>query len=288
MPYLYLTLAVFMSASSSIFGTYYNRSESGRLGGAFLYNLIMICSVFLAWAILFCFNFSFELKVLPYSLAFAIFFVLSLFGMISALNYGPTTLTSLFSSLSLLLATVWGLFFWDTKITIIVIVGLVLVAIAIVLCLFNGKKEQKKLSLKWLLFVLMVFFGNAGCSIVQRTQQTDFNGNHGVLFMVVATFIATVCALFMYLKNDKNALKIKANKVLTFPICAGICNMALNFFVILLATSPISPSLVYPVIGVGSLAIVILFSVFAFKEKLKWWQWIGMALGAIATALLSI
>jgi drug/metabolite transporter (DMT)-like permease len=64
--------------------------------------------------------------------------------------------------------------------------------------------------------------------------------------------------------------------------------MLLNYFVILLAATSLSPSLIYPVIGVGSLAVVIMFSLFAFKEKLKWWQWLGLGIGAVATLLLSI
>jgi uncharacterized membrane protein len=58
--------------------------------------------------------------------------------------------------------------------------------------------------------------------------------------------------------------------------------------VMLLATSILSPSLVYPAISVGGLVLVAIFSLFVFKEKLKWWQWVGIVLGTIATALLSI
>jgi drug/metabolite transporter (DMT)-like permease len=34
--------------------------------------------------------------------------------------------------------------------------------------------------------------------------------------------------------------------------------------------------------------IVTIFSKFAFKEKLLWWQWVGVLIGAIAVAVLSI
>ena len=71
-----------------------------------------------------------------------------------------------------------------------------------------------------------------------------------------------------------------------FP--AGICNLILNVFVMLMAVTDLSPSLIYPVIGVGGLAVITVFSLLVFKEKMRWWQWLGVAVGAIAVLLLSI
>ena len=69
--------------------------------------------------------------------------------------------------------------FWGADFTPCVGVGLVLVAIALFLCIYKGKEKQaekKKFSLKWIIFSLIAFFGNAGCTIVQKTQQLNFNG----------------------------------------------------------------------------------------------------------------
>ena len=37
---------------------------------------------------------------------------------------------------------------------------------------------------------------------------------------------------------------------------------------------------------IGSLSITLVFSIGIFREKMKWWQWIGVLLGAVAIALL--
>lgn len=55
-----------------------------------------------------------------------------------------------------------------------------------------------------------------------------------------------------------------------------------------MALTALSPSLIYPVLGVGGLAVVTIFSLLVFKEKMRWWQWIGVAVGAVAVLLLSI
>ncbi|MBQ7381068.1 MAG: hypothetical protein IJW69_03190, partial [Clostridia bacterium] len=71
-------------------------------------------------------------------------------------------------------------------------------------------------------------------------------------------------------------------------IMASVINGFYNLLVMTLATMPISPSIVYPAIAVGALAITSIFSFLVLKEKMKWWQWLGIAIGAVAVGLLSI
>lgn len=288
MPYIYLVISVFMNASSSVFGKFFGKDSENVKDASRLYNFVQLAVAFCVWLILYAFNYTFSWSVLPYSILFAICFIVCNVGIINALNHGPMMLTSLLTSLSLIATTIWGFLFWDTEITSIVIIGLILVVIAIYLCLYTGKAEQKKISWKWLLFALMAFFGNAGCSIVQRTQQIQFNGQHKYMLMTFAMLLSAIGCFVIYLFGDKTGHKSMLKKTCAYPISAGACNVLLNLFVMLLATSVLSPSLIYPVIGVGGLMVVTLFSLFVFKEKLKWQQWLGIGVGAIATVLLSI
>ena len=90
------------------------------------------------------------------------------------------------------------------------------------------------------------------------------------------------------MKSERSDSKMILKKSWFFPVLAGGLNGILNLLVILLATSTLSPSLIYPVIGVGSLGVTTIFSTVIFKEKMHWWQWVGVAVGAIAVVLLSI
>lgn len=288
MAYLYLILSVFLSASSSVFGKYYNRKNVDATDPVSLYNFLLLSSVFIGWGLLYSFNFSFEAGVLPYSLSFAVSYTVCNLGMINALKYGPASLTSLFMSLSLIFVTIWGFIFWNAKLTVLVGIGLVLVVTSIVLCLASDQKEEKMVSLKWLAFVLLACFGNAGCSIIQRSQQTAFGGKYGEMLMTFATVISLAVFFVVFVAKGRREVKTLIKRSWYFPVAAGICNVFLNLLVILLATSELSPNLIYPTIGVGGLIVVILFSIFAFKEKLKWRQRVGIAIGAVATLILSI
>jgi drug/metabolite transporter (DMT)-like permease len=110
------------------------------------------------------------------------------------------------------------------------------------------------------------------------------------MMMVFATLIAAFLGFFLYLRSDKRDTKAILRPSWFFPVLAGACNALLNLFIILLGTSLplLSSSLVFPVVSVGGLAVVMLFSLFVFREKLKWWQWLGIAVGAVATVLLSL
>ena len=286
MPYLYLTLCVVLSATSGVFGTYFNRKTEGKKAPTAFYNFILLCAVAYAWLMLYLTDFSFDIKVLPFSLLFAFFYALCNISLIRALQCGPVALTSLFLNLSLILTSIWGLIFWNEPINIKVILGLIFVVISLFLCIYT--KGKKTISKKWLFYVALCFMSNAGCSITQRTEQIVFNGQHGNMLMAFATALSLIFCFILYMRSDRSDSRPMLKKAGIFPILAGLCNVGLNFFVIALATTSISTSLIYPVIGVGGLAITLLFSQLAFKEKLRPAQWLGILAGAVATVLLSL
>ena len=288
MPYLLLVAVVLLNSTSSIFGGYFNRACVDKKESSSFFNFFQMGSIFLCWVIYYLIDFSFDIRVIPYAIGMAIVFFGAAFGHINAMRTGPVMLSTLFLQLSLIATTIWGLIFWQTEINAFIIIGIILVVISLWLCLYNGKKEDdKKITFKWLVYVFITFVSNASCTIIQREQQMAFDGQHGNLLMVITTGIAFILFTIKFLKSDRSDIKFMLTKWY-YPVLTGAFNMPMNLGVILLATSSLLPSLIYPVIGVGALIIVMLFSLFAFKEKLRWWQWIGVAAGAIATALLSI
>ncbi len=286
MPYLYLGLSVFLSAASGVFGTYFNRRIQGRKNATAFYNFILLIAVFVGWLTLFMTDLSFDAKVLPFSLLFATFYAVCNISLIRALECGPVALTSLILNLSMILTTIWGLIFWDATFGFVVALGLVLVVVSLFLCIYT--KEKATISKRWLIFVFLAFASNAGCAITQRTQQMIFQGQHGNMLMASASLISLIICFVLYMRSDRSDSKVILKKAGIFPVVAGLSNVGLNLFVIILASTEISTNLIYPVIGVGGLAVTLLFSQFAFKEKLRPAQWLGILTGAAATVLLSL
>ena len=291
MPYLYLVSTLFLSSASGILGSFYNRKTSGMRDATALYNFMICSASFLGWTVLFLIQPSFDARVIPYGIGFGIGYAVCMIGFINALRTGPISLTTLFLNLSLIATVIWGFFFWNSDPSILVIIGLVLVAVALWLCLYTGKENDGvgKISLKWLFFVALTFVGNSACAIIQKTQQLHFNGNHGNLMMMCGLCFASLFCLVLYLRSDKSDSKEILKKGFGFfPVADGLLNTLHNLIVIILATSTISPSIIYPTIAIGGLAFTCIFSLIVFKEKLRLWQWIGIAVGAVAVAILSI
>ena len=129
--------------------------------------------------------------------------------------------------------------------------------------------------------------GNAGCSIVQRTQRMRFAGKYGSFLMLLAMAVSVLFCLAACLKSGKAAYS-GLRRAWPYPMAAGVSNAALNLLVIVLAGSSLSPGLIYPVIAVGGLTITTLCSALLFREKLQGRQWLGVAIGVVAVVLLSI
>ncbi len=293
MPYLYLVSSVIFVASNSILGAFFNRKNQDKKDTTALYTLLITCSVFVFWVVSFAFDRDASVKILPYSLLFGFCYSVCNLAFVQALKTGPVVITSLILQLSLVAVTVWGFFFWNAKFTWLVGVGLVLIALSLWLCLYNGKKEtDRKITLKWLFFVILMFVGNAACTVVQRTQQMKFDGKYANFLMMVATAFSALVCLIVYLKSDKSDSAVVFKSSWYFPVLSGICNAVLNLFLMFMAVPPssnvISSNVVYPVLAVGGLILTTVFSVFIFKEKMRWWQWIGVGVGIVAVGLLNV
>lgn len=252
-----------------------------------IYNLYLLIAVFVCWLVLFLRDGTFDMGVLPYALLFALCYTVTNIAIINAVKEGSVMLTSLFGQLSLILVSVWGFFFWGAPFTWTVGLGLVLTAVALWLCLYNGK-ESGRISLKWIAYIVLLVVGNAGCSIVQRTQQLHFDGKYGNFLMMIATGISALCCLVLYLRSDKRDTGAITRTSWYLPVLAGVLNAILNLFVILLAGTTLSPALIYPVLAIGSLILISVLSLLVFKEKMRPWQWLGVVLGIAATGILSI
>ena len=291
MPYvLLITATVFMSASG-ICASFYNRKNADKKDTAAIYNLIQLATVFLFWLVKFLTNPEINPAVLPYSLLFTLRYTAAISASVYAYREGSLILSSLIMQLSMITTSIWGFFFWNSPVTPMIIIGLFLVVLTLWLCLYQGKVkggEKKKITPKWLLYISLYFVGNSLGSIVARTQQLDFEAAYGDFFMMIATCIGFMVCIIRYIRSDKTDSRTVARSSWYLPALSGATNFVINLIVLILATSAISPTLVYPFMAVGALSLNTLASLLIFKEKMRWWQWVGVGVGAVAIVLLSI
>ena len=287
MGYIYLILAMCSSASLSIMSTLFGRfNKSKNISG--LYSLILTATALVMWGIICLYEGEINISVIKYSLLFGVFYTVAMIGMFKAYQTGSVSLTAFVKQLSLIGVAFWGLVFWDNPLTSNVIVGLILIVIALYLCFRPDNKDTKKFTFAWLLYALMLLVGNAGCSIVQKYQQLEFDGNYKSLFMLFGAAVAFISSAVFYFCGNRYSFKDINLKTVICPVVGGISSATLNLLILLLITSPLSESVIFPGIAVGGLVLTTIFSVIAYKEKMSILQWCGLMVGVVALVLLNI
>jgi len=288
MEYIYLIGAVCFSAMLSIMGALFNKvNENGENFSAF-YNFIVTTSAFIVWGIIYIMESGFEWGVLLYSTLYGICYTCALMGLICALKCGKVSLTSFIKQLSLVGVAVWGALFWNATLDVNVVIGIILIIPSMYLCFKSTGNDEKSISLRWLICILMLFVGNAGCSIVQKYQQMTFDGNYGSMLMFFGCGFSAVVCFILYKRRDVTSHSKMNIRRIGYPVMAGISSALLNLFIIRLALSSLSPAVIYPVIAVGGMLVTILFSVTVCKEKLNLYQWFGLMIGVIAVVFLNL
>ncbi|MBQ7010405.1 MAG: EamA family transporter [Clostridia bacterium] len=289
MAYLYLIGAVCSSAMLSIMSSLFGRQNAKHKNVSYFYSAIVACIAFASWGIISVSDAEFSPRVILYSLIYGLFYTAAMIGMFKAYQVGSVSLTAFVKQLSLIGVAIWGFLFWNTPLTVNVAIGLVFVGLALCFCFKPNKDGTEKIvSAKWVLFAFMLLVGNAGCSIIQKYQQSAFDGNCGNAFMFFAAGIAFACSVLFYFCNERCRINEISKRTLLYPITGGISSALLNFFIMRLIASPLSESIVFPGIAAGGLILTTVFSTVCYRERLHRYQWLGLGIGVIALIFLNI
>ena len=289
MTYFYLFLAMTFSAFITIGGRLYNAKNADRDNISTLYNLLYAVFAAAGWLVLWLTDFSFDVRVLPYAILYSVGFTCFTIGMLGALKTGSTSITALVKQLALVGVSIWGFVFWDTPFTLLSGIGLVLIVLSLVLCLVTKDKQKQDGNLrKWTFYAALITIGNAGCSIIQRYQQSIFAYQHKNMFMFFGVFFASIVCFLLSTKEKKDNWRNTFRTSWFCPALAGISSVLSNIFILLLVKHQMSPAIMYPGIAVGGLMLTILISLLCFQEKLRRLQWWGLVIGAIALVLLNL
>lgn len=231
---------------------------------------------------------------------------------LQALEMGPFAYTSVIVSLSMLIPTLSGAAFWGEQIYMIQILGIVLMIGCLILSVdFSG--EQKKSSLKWLLFCGLAFIGTGAIGLMQKWHQSTVYQAELNQFLVIAFITSAAYSLlsvgFIRQRSlgrtvrDTESVKAAAHtetatdtdsthkrKLLTtapviLMIFCGIC-IAINNILNLYLSGAMDSAVFFPIVNGGGLILTTLSALVLFRERLSAKRWLGIALGIIAVILL--
>lgn len=260
-------------------------------GGAYTFCAVGALVALIFFIIMSGGSFRFHLAIIPYSIGFAATYTLSLVFTFLAIKEGPLSITTLITSYSLLIPTVYGWVAWQEPFSLLLLFGILLLLISIFLIRFEKhlekKREEKRISGKWLLYVILAFLGSGGCSTVQKAQQLSFRGAYKNEFMIIALFITFLAVFFCALMMERKTLLKNLRCGFLMATIGGVANGTVNFMVMILSLR-MPASIMFPIMSGGIILSTTSLSVTVYKERLSFVQKIGIALGIIAIFAINV
>lgn len=284
MSAILLMVCIFSTSFQNVFKKQYNSKVQH---GIFCFNAIASFFALLFFAIpALIKGFEFEMGLTGYSIAYAISYVVTLVSIYLAILWGGFGITSLIYSYSTVIPTLYALMFLNEKMNLLIGVGFVLIILSLFLtnvdCSISGK-----VTLKWVIALVLAFLSNGMCAVIQNVQQIAFDGTHKNEFMVLALIVVEIVLWGLVFLKDRPHIKESFEKGI-FPAAAcGICNGATNLLVMFLL-GMMASSILFPAISAGGIIISFIFSVLVYKEPFGIRQGIGVTFGIVAMVLLNL
>lgn len=278
-----LFLIVASLSLDGVLNKVYNKNTKNK--GAFIFCAMSTAAGCLYFLLSSGGNLSFEVSMLPYVYIFAFSYAATVISSYMAILTGPLSLSSLATSYSLIIPTLFGLFYYNEKSSIFFLVGILFMAASIFL--INWAKDERKITAKWTVYAFCAFLFNGICSTTQTMQQRAFGGLYKNEFMIISLAIAVAAILCAALKTEKENFAECVKKGALLAITKGISNGFMNFLVMVLALR-MAASLMFPLVSVGSVLLSTAIAAFFYKERLSLMQSIGLVLGLFAIVFLNI
>ena len=225
------------------------------------------------------------------ALLFGIITLLQQITNMKALESGPFSYTTVIISLSTLIPTLSGYFFWNEKIAVVQIIGIVLLLVCFVLSV-NNKSDNKSANIRWLLFSVSAFVCTGIIGIMQKIHQSSIHKDELDGFLIIAFIFSFVCSgiysllFFKKSKTDNSKKKSVLNiRPVILMIISGVF-VALNNKLNLYLSGVLDSAVFFPVVNGGGLLLTSVAAVVIFKEKLTIKQWAGLFIGIIAVLLI--
>ena len=196
------------------------------------------------------------------------------------------SVASVSSKMSVVIAIVFGVWYYEESLGFIKLLGILLALIAVYLTSVKEKKETtvKQVSL---LFPILLFFGSGAIDTSLKFIETRFVEEGGVpLFSATIFGCAFILGMIILLYQIiRGAFRLEFKNILG-GILLGVPNyFSIVYLLKALSTDGMESSTAFTLNNVGIVILSTLFGLFIFKEKLIWKNWLGIVIAIVSILL---
>lgn len=279
-----LSIVVVSLSIQSVLRKIYSRNDDSSKIGIYGFTLTMVLSALLLFLLFPKSENKLSTDIFGYAVGFAAAYLCALYFHQLAIAEGSLSLTALVVSYSLMIPTFHGIFFLKESLTVIKIIGMLLVLIS--LYFVGDVKKVERISVKWVIYAALAFFGNGMCTTVQKMYQLKSGGDFKTEFMIIALAVTAVVLIALCFAKEKSIPVPKLKNGGLVAIGVGLFNALVNMLVMMLARYP--AAIVFPTIQGGSIILTYFISRYGFREKLSLNQNIGFYIGVLSVILLNL
>ena len=279
-----LILCLLATFKVTLQATFAKKNVHTAIDGIFFNGLIFLFSALVFLKNAFCGN----LFIALFGLAFGILTVVFQLFYIKAMSCGNVSLTVLIVNLSMIILIIVSVIFYNGKLNLLKIIGIILTVTAFSL---NINKSEKSEDLKkWFLFALLASFANAAMSVCQQIfGRTRWSGDsHSFVALSYITAAAVSICIYVVLRLTGSGISFKIKPY--FFCVAFFLGAVLGVFQVLntRAVATIDSVLLFPTYNGGTLIFSSLSGVLILKDKLKLNQIISLFTGVVAIIIMNI
>ena len=220
-------------------------------------------------------------------------------ALMKAVELGSVSLSSLFYSCGFILPTLFGGIYYKEVINALHIIGIALIIVAFV---FSTKKsEDKKFNFGWLIAALAGMFFAGMLGILQKIFTNEYAQYKLDNFLCVAfVFMILMSAVAMFIARLKKEKKERKDEPAAETVKTSMLIKQYGFTVLLgvvlglgnkcntYLTGVLPSVILFPIMNGGIIFITTLSSMILFKEKLSFVQKIGLLIGFLAIACITV
>ena len=211
-------------------------------------------------------------------------FIFTYLLMAASTQRSGVTVTSLSSKISVVLPILAGVIFFSESLNLVATIGIVLALVALVLVV-GGKKDSGNVNKNWLLPILIFFGTGTGDILMKITEQQHTGGDMGFMIAFIY-FVALVFGIIIVVIDIIRGKSKWQWKNSIGGIMLGVINY-FSTYCVYNAMRYFDNVVLFPIYNIGVVSLTAVIGWLAFKEKLTWKNYLGLAIAIIAVILIA-
>ena len=218
-----------------------------------------------------------------FGLIYGVVQAMFLFFKMRAMSTGPISITSVVCNCSMLVTTLFGVFAYNEKPSVLQFIGLAAILASVILCV--DPKSDMKMTVKWGIYCFFYFLFCSAVGVVFKVFGKSDGGENNPSNMILVSAVTMVVLLLGLSVSSREKFSL-SKKQAFYGVLAGVLSCLYNRFNLTLSKE--LPSVVFFPIFNGALVLLCaIMGAVLYKEKFSKLQLFGVITGIIAIVLLS-